>query len=142
MRWGRFTSILLGATAASNQQSSIMTPEKASQWALGAAYAIPWRFILVCCSVCFDRLSSLIRRTSNCLPVGCLSSLWWSLGFEVLGLETIELFAVTIKLAIIVGVLAALAAYDIQLQSAWFQHEAIQALSHFELLACSQGCSW
>ena len=55
----------------------------------------------------------------------------------MLGLETVTI-PVTI-VAIIVGVLAALATYDIQVQSAWFQHEAIQALSHFETVSMLAG---
>ena len=42
----------------SNQQSSIMTLEKASQWALGAAYAISVAFyISLFAAFVFDRLS-------------------------------------------------------------------------------------
>lgn len=126
---------------ASNQQSSIMTLEKASQWALGAAYAISVAFyISLFAAFVFDRLSISDTTYIKLFTSGLLVIIMvvaWLRGAR--GLETIELFAVTIKLAIIVGVLAALATYDIQVQSAWFQHEAIQALSHFETVSMLAG---
>ena len=126
---------------ARNPQGSIVTLEKASQWALGAAYAISVAFyISLFAAFVFDRLAiddtTLIKLfTSGLLVIIMLVA--WLRGAR--GLETIELFAVTIKLAIIVGVLVALATYDIQVQSAWFKHEAIQSLSHFETLSMLAG---
>jgi len=126
---------------ARNPHGSIATLEKASQWALGAAYAISVAFyISLFAAFVFDRLAiadtTLIKLfTSGLLVIIMLVA--WLRGAR--GLETIELFAVTIKLAIIVGVLVALATYDIQVQSAWFKHEAIQSLSHFETLSMLAG---
>jgi len=126
---------------ARNPHGSIATLEKAGQWALGAAYAISVAFyISLFAAFVFDRLAiadtTLIKLfTSGLLVIIMLVA--WLRGAR--GLETIELFAVTIKLAIIVGVLVALATYDIQVQSAWFKHEAIQSLSHFETLSMLAG---
>lgn len=126
---------------ARNPQGSIATLEKASQWALGAAYAISVAFyISLFAAFVFDRLAiddtTLIKLfTSGLLVIIMLVA--WLRGAR--GLETIELFAVTIKLAIIIGVLTALATYDIQVKSAWFKHEAIQSLSHFETLSMLAG---
>lgn len=126
---------------ARNPHGSIATLEKASQWALGAAYAISVAFyISLFAAFVFDRLAivdtTIIKLfTSGLLVIIMLVA--WLRGTR--GLETIELFAVTIKLAIIVGVLVALATYDIQVQSAWFKHEAIQSLSHFETLSMLAG---
>ena len=61
---------------------------------------------------------------------------WWR---GTRGLERIELIAVTIKLAVIGGVLAALASYDFMSQTQWFQHTPLKSLSIFEQISMLAG---
>ncbi len=119
----------------------IVQLEKASQWTLGAAFAISVAFyISLFTAFVFDRagISDPIQiKVFTTMLLGLIMLIAWLRGAR--GLETIELYAVSIKLAIIIGVVAALATYDWQVGSAWFEHNAIKPLSKFETLSMLAG---
>mgnify|MGYP003632984191 CR=1 FL=1 len=111
--------------------SSIAKIETLSQWALGIAYAISVAFYTsLFTAFLFDRLSisdpTLMRWATT-------------VSAEALPPKTIELVAVTLKLAIIIGVLIALGSYDVINQTSWFQHDAIKSLSLWDSTAMLAG---
>ncbi len=115
--------------------------EKLSQVALGISYAISVAFyISLFTSFISKELNIVNSQTMNWMTTGTLLSImgisWWR---GTRGLEKIELIAVTIKLAVIGGVLFSLANYAYQTQSAWFEHDAIRKFSILEKLSMLAG---
>jgi len=108
---------------------------------LGAAYAISVAFY-VSLFVAFlseriaaGHLSGQAKVTT--LVLAAIGVVAWVRGTR--GLETVELVAVTIKLAIIGGVLAVLGLYDVVTGIAWFEHERTTPLSTWDTLAVLGG---
>lgn len=114
--------------------------ERVAQWSLGFAYAISVAFYLsLLTSFVLHRLSGspdLQRPVTTLVLLGVMAVAWWR---GTRGLEWIEWVAVTIKLAIIGGVLIALASYDLASGTQWFQHEATVRLSAFDTAAVLAG---
>ncbi len=77
-----------------------------------------------------------IDLTTTILLLGIMS-IAWCRGSH--GLESVELVAVTIKLAIIIATLNALASYDVISGGPWFQHKAIMSLNLWDSLAMLAG---
>jgi hypothetical protein len=124
-----------------NPQGSIAKIEQVGQWFLGGAYAISVAFYISLFSAfVFDRIGvsdiTTIKLVTTALLVAIMAIAWLR---GAKGLELIELYAVTIKLAIIVGVLIALLTYDISVGTAWFQHSAIKELSQLETISMLAG---
>lgn len=115
--------------------------ERLGQWFLGGAYAISVAFYISLFSAFFfDRIGITDESTIRFATTAILFSIMaiaWLRGAK--GLEVIELYAVTIKLSIIVGVLASLLAYDISTGKEWFAHSAIQNLNTIEILSMLAG---
>ena len=115
--------------------------EKTAQWSLGIAYAISVAFyVTLFTAFIFDRLEVSDPVAGKWVTTVLLLSIMgiaWLRGAK--GLEWIELIAVTIKLAIILGVLAALLSFDVVEGAAWFQHEAITELSLIQTSAMLAG---
>lgn len=122
-------------------ESGIAKIETLSQWALGFAYAISVAFYTsLFTAFLFDRLSisdPVLMRWATTVLLLSVMAVAWRRGAR--GLETIELLAVTLKLAIIIGVLIALGSYDFISHTAWFQHDAIKKLSLWNSLAMLAG---
>ena len=116
-----------------NQRDGIYLVEVASQVTLGAAYAISVAFYTsLFIAFLSERAAFLLPRpvmatTAVLLALGAIA---WIRGTR--GLETVELAAVTIKLGIIAGVLAALALYDIETGKQWFAHGATVELGTWD----------
>lgn len=115
--------------------------ERLAQLTLGAAYAISVAFY-VSLFVAFlseriaaGHLSGQAKVTT--LVLAAIGVVAWVRGTR--GLETVELVAVTIKLAIIGGVLAVLGLYDVVTGIAWFEHERTTPLSTWDTLAVLGG---
>ncbi|MCB1661905.1 MAG: hypothetical protein H6995_15555 [Pseudomonadales bacterium] len=126
---------------ASHPRSTLVRIEKTSQGVLGIAYAISVAFyISLFVAFVFDRLSvaSILgtKWATTALLLTIMALAWWR---GTRGLEWVELFAVTIKLSIIVGVLVALASYDIMSGTVWFEHEPIKKLSNWDTIAMLAG---
>ena len=125
----------------SHEQSKIAKLEVIGQWFLGGAYAISVAFYISLFSAfIFDQIGVTDTTTIKLVTTVMLLAIMtiaWLRGAK--GLEIIELYAVTIKLAIIVGVLIALLSYDISTGTAWFQHGPIQQLSYIETLSILAG---
>lgn len=126
---------------ASNEESKIAKLEVIGQWFLGGAYAISVAFYISLFSAfIFDRIGVTdltIIKLITTLILLVIMVIAWLRGAK--GLEVIELYAVTIKLAIIVGVLVALLSYDISTGTAWFQHNPISELGLIETLSILAG---
>ena len=126
---------------ASNEESKIAKLEVIGQWFLGGAYAISVAFYISLFSAfIFDRIGVTdltIIKLITTLILLVIMIIAWRRGAK--GLEVIELYAVTIKLAIIVGVLAALLSYDISTGTEWFQHNPISSLGLIETLSILGG---
>ena len=124
-----------------NYQSKIAKLEVGGQWFLGGAYAISVAFYISLFSAfIFDQIGVTDTTTiklATTVMLLAIMTIAWLRGAK--GLEIIELYAVTIKLAIIVGVLIALLSYDISTGTAWFQHGPIQQLSYIETLSILAG---
>ena len=124
-----------------NPNGSIAKLEQVGQWFLGGAYAISVAFYISLFSAfVFDRLgieNLYIVRGATTAVLLSIMAVAWIRGAK--GLEAIELYAVTIKLSIIVGVLVALFTYDISTGKAWFEHSATQSLSEFEIISMLAG---
>ncbi len=125
----------------SNRSSGISNLETLSQWTLGIAYAISVAFYTsLFTAFLFDRIGiadPMLMRWATTVLLLFVMTVAWRRGAH--GLETIELIAVTLKLAIIIGVLAALASYDLMTGTSWFQHEAIRPLSAWDTAAMMAG---
>jgi len=124
-----------------NDRGLIVQLERIGQWFLGVAYAISVAFYISLFSAfIFDRIDivdvTLIKATTTILLL-CIMSIAWIRGAR--GLESIEFYAVTIKLAIIVGVLITLLTYDISTGTTWFNHSPIKQLSLIETLGMLGG---
>ena len=124
-----------------HSESGIAKIETLSQWALGVAYAISVAFYTsLFTAFLFDRLSitdpTLMRWATTVLLLSVMAVAWRR---GARGLETIELVAVTLKLAIIFGVLIALGSYDVISRTSWFQHDAIKSLSLWDSAAMLAG---
>jgi hypothetical protein len=122
-------------------KSGIAKIEVLGQWCLGAAYAISVAFyISLFASFLFDRLdivnSDAIKIVTTFVLLAIML-LAWLRGAK--GLEVIELYAVTIKLAIIVGVLFALFTFDLSSNTTWFQHEALNNFGPLQTLSILAG---
>ncbi len=115
--------------------------EYIGQWFLGAAYAISVAFyISLFASFVFERISvtdDTVIKVATSLALLFIMFIAWLRGAK--GLEVIELYAVTIKLAIIVGVLVALLTFDMSSGATWFQHEALNAIGPVETLSILAG---
>lgn len=126
---------------ASNEEGKIAKLEVIGQWFLGGAYAISVAFYISLFSAfIFDRIGVTdltIIKLITTLILLVIMVITWLRGAK--GLEVIELYAVTIKLAIIVGVLVALLSYDISTGTAWFQHNPISDLGLIETLSVLAG---
>lgn len=126
---------------ATNKESKIAKLEVIGQWFLGGAYAISVAFYISLFSAfIFDRIGVTdltIIKLITTLILLVIMVIAWLRGAK--GLEVIELYAVTIKLAIIVGVLVALLSYDISKGTAWFQHNPISELGLIETLSVLAG---
>lgn len=124
-----------------NQRDGIARLETLSQWVLGIAYAISVAFYTsLFIAFLVDRLGVVdptLMRWATTVLLLFVMTVAWRRGAH--GLETIELIAVTLKLAIIIGVLIALASYDIMTGTQWFQHEAIKPLSRWDTFAMLAG---
>tara|TARA_R110002049_G_C9177390_1_gene563016 strand:+ start:12642 stop:13865 length:1224 start_codon:yes stop_codon:yes gene_type:complete len=123
------------------KQGVIACLEQAAQWSLGVAFAISVAFYLsLFIAFMFDRIGIVDVTASKWATTGLLMSImgiaWWR---GARGLESIELFAVSIKLAIILGVLAALLAYDVQSGTTWFAHDPIADFTIAQTLAMLAG---
>ena len=115
--------------------------EKLSQIVLGIAYAISVAFYISLFTSFISREFGIDNtQTMKWITTATLLSVmgvsWWR---GTKGLERIELIAVTIKLAVIGGVLAALASFDIATQTHWFGHDPIKKLTFFEKMAMLAG---
>lgn len=115
--------------------------ETIGQWCLGAAYAISVAFyISLFASFLFDQIGitdSTIIKIVTTLTLLSIMLIAWLRGAK--GLEVIELYAVTIKLAIIAGVLFALLTFDLTSNTTWFQHEALNTIGIIETLSILAG---
>ncbi|MAZ89962.1 MAG: hypothetical protein CL693_20185 [Cellvibrionaceae bacterium] len=123
------------------KQGVIAYLEQAAQWSLGVAFAISVAFYLsLFIAFVFDRVGIVDVTASKWATTGLLMSImgiaWWR---GARGLESIELFAVSIKLAIILGVLAALLTYDVQSGTSWFAHNPIAEFTTAQTLAMLGG---
>jgi hypothetical protein len=126
---------------ADNHGDKINILETLSQWVLGIAYAISVAFYTsLFTAFLFDRIGivdpNFMRWATTALLLFVMT-VAWRRGTH--GLETIELIAVTLKLAIIIGVLVALASYDVMTGIPWFQHEAIRPLTLWDTAAMLAG---
>jgi len=126
---------------AEKPNSGLAKLESLSQWVLGIAYAISVAFYTsLFTAFLFDRLTitdpTLMRWATTVLLLAVMIVAWRR---GARGLETIELFAVTLKLAIIIGVLLALGSYNVITQASWFQHDAIKQLSLWDTIAILAG---
>lgn len=115
--------------------------EQAAQWSLGAAYAISVAFYLsLFTAFVFDRVGivdpSASKWATTALLLGVMGIAWWR---GARGLEWIEFFAVSIKLAIIIGVLAALLTYDMFTGTTWFAHAPVGNFTTMQTLAMLAG---
>ena len=123
------------------KQGVIAYLEQAAQWSLGVAFAISVAFYLsLFIAFVFDRVGIVDVTASKWATTGLLMSImgiaWWR---GARGLESIELFAVSIKLAIILGVLAALLTYDVESGTSWFAHNPIAEFTTAQTLAMLGG---
>ena len=88
----------------------------------------------------FDRIGIVdviaSKWAATALLISIMGIAWWR-GSR--GLEWIELVAVSIKLAIILGVLAALLTYDVQSGTTWFAHDPIADFTTAQTLAMLAG---
>lgn len=115
--------------------------ERVAQLTLGAAYAISVAFY-VSLFVAFlsERIAtgnSSGQAAITTFVLTVIGVVAWVRGTR--GLETVELVAVTIKLAIIGGVLAVLGLYDAITGIAWFQHARTTSLSAWDTVAVLGG---
>ncbi len=115
--------------------------EVTAQLVLGMAYAISVAFYTsLFVSFLYERVSFSILpppAVATTLVLSCIAMIAWNRGTR--GLETIELTAVTVKLAIIGGLLFALALYDIQTGIEWFSHSRTAELSAWDTMAVLAG---
>ena len=122
-------------------KSGVAKLESLSQWVLGVAYAISVAFYTsLFTAFLSDRLSisdPIYMRWATTILLLAIMAIAFKRGAQ--GLETIELVAVTIKLAIIIGVLVALSSYDVTNNMSWFQHDAIKSLSLWDSVAMLAG---
>lgn len=115
--------------------------EVLAQLVLGMAYAISVAFYI---SLFVAFLSERISFTPLPAPQVTTTIVLFGIGIiawkrGTRGLETIELTAVTVKLAIIGGVLFALALYDVQTGMEWFAHSRTTELSAWDTMAVLAG---
>lgn len=137
----RFNIVHAEAYLSNQPYDGIAKLETAAQLFLGIAFAISVAFYTsLFMAFVFDRLSIAdalyIQSATTGLLLFIMAIAWWR-GSH--GLETIELVAVTIKLAIIISVILALATYDVATGTAWFEHSAINELSLWDTLAMLAG---
>lgn len=122
-------------------KSGVAKLESLSQWVLGVAYAISVAFYAsLFTAFLSERLlisDPIFMRWGTTVLLLTIMAIAFTRGAK--GLETIELFAVTIKLAIIIGVLIALTSYDVIQNVSWFQHDAIKSLSLWDSVAMLAG---
>ncbi|MBK24531.1 MAG: hypothetical protein CME70_11105 [Halobacteriovorax sp.] len=125
----------------SNNGDFVCKIEKISQVLLGLSYAVSVAFYISLftsfISKEFGIDQILIMKWITTVTLLSVMGLAWWRGTK--GLERIELIAVTIKLAVITGVLIALASYDVITQTDWFQHSPIKTLTLFEKTAMLAG---
>lgn len=137
----RFNIIHVEQYLLNNPKSFIGNLEKISQMALGISYAISVAFYVSLFSSFVSKevgISSIqVMKWITTITLLSIMIISWLRGTR--GLERIELVAVTIKLAVIGGVLLALAIYDVSTQAHWFQHGPIKELGLFEKLSMLAG---
>ncbi len=112
-----------------------------SQWLLGLAYTISVAFYAsLLAAFVFEKLAISdgmgVRWAATGLLAGVMAVAWVR---GAKGLETVELVAVTIKVAIIGGILLVLAYYDGATGTDWFEHEPLQPLSLYKTSAVLAG---
>lgn len=111
------------AEAHTDRRDGIYLLEVSAQATLGAAYAISVAFYtslfvaFLSERAAFSLPHPVLTTTAVLLAIGAIA---WIRGTR--GLETVELVAVTVKLGIIAGVLAALGLYDLDTGKQWFAH--------------------
>lgn len=124
-----------------SDRPGIQRLESLSRWSLGVAYAISVAFyISLFAAFTLDRVgidNPFLGKVVTSTLLIAITIIAWLRGSK--GLEMIELLAVSIKLAIITGVLLALAAYDLQSGTAWFSHEPITSLTPWQTIAMMAG---
>lgn len=124
-----------------SQAGQILYLEKVSQIILGLSYALSVAFYIslftsfVSREVGIDQIQIMKWLTTITL-FGVMIVAFWR---GTRGLEKIELFAVTIKLSVIGGVLVALTFYDGLSNAQWFQHDPIKNFSLFEMMTMLAG---
>lgn len=115
--------------------------EMLARWVLGFAYAISVAFYTsLLIAFLFDSVSvhdpALSRLSTSGLLLAIILVAWlWGTH----GLETIELGAVTLKLAIIISIIITLGVYDVRTGFEWFKHDAIKVLTGWETAAMLAG---
>ena len=137
----RFNIINIEKRSTDNLCNYIKFLEKSSQMVLGISYAISVAFYV---SLFTSFLSKemgvtgfqLMRWITTFALLGIMLISWFR---GTRGLEKIELFSVTIKLAVIGGVLSALLVYDVSTQTEWFRHEPIKDLGVWDKLSMLAG---
>jgi len=122
-------------------QGRVARIEALSQWMLGLAYTISVAFYAsLLAAFVFEKLGISNGTAMRWAATGLLTGVMavaWARGAK--GLEMIELVAVTIKIAIIGGVLLALAYYDAATGIAWFEHEPLEPLTPYKTAAILAG---
>ena len=137
----RFNITHVESYLAGSSKGLIVTLEKISQMALGISYAISVAFYVSLFTSFVSKEIGIsgaqIMKLITTLTLLSIMGISWLRGTK--GLERIELIAVTIKLAVISGVLISLAVYDASTQTHWFQHDPIRDLGLFEKLSMLAG---
>jgi len=126
----RFNIVHAENTDGDSKNDEIRSLEMISQATLGIAYTVSVAFYSsLFVAFLLDRFSihggtlQPAGTTALLLAVGAVA---WRRGTK--GLESVELTAVTLKLSIIAAVIIALAAYDVDTGTAWFEHAALADL--------------
>lgn len=115
--------------------------DQAGQFMLGASYAISVAFYTrLFIAFLLERVGPIPAIQPEAMTTILLlmvAAVAWLRGTR--GLEVVELVAVSIKLAIIAGVLVALATYDLSSRMQWFAHEPTENLTYWETAAILAG---
>ncbi len=114
--------------------------DRVSQLVLGATYAVSVAFYTsLFVAFLAQRVPALelSQAAVTSVVLIAITAVAWRRGTR--GLESIEVTAVTVKLAIIAGVLAGLALYDAQRAMPWFEHAPIADFSAWDTAAALAG---
>ena len=120
-------------------EHAIVRFDRLSQLVLGAAYAISVAFYArLFVAFLGDRVSlPTSPESATTVLLAGVATIAWHRGTR--GLENIELATVTVKVAIIAGVLAGLAWFALEQPAPWFQHDPTLGLGPGETLAVLAG---